>query len=238
MTDSANQDREPKSIHTWLGSDKSEIYNYDVDVRITVFPEEPDFHWLYYFSLHVNFTDHEEWSHGGFQWSFTSEFRNNGNKGVNWGGGSDWGGYGGIGVNNTPFTWQTGTWYRYRVWRVDKDADGFRHWVFAVLDYATGQEQQFGTVKTKSEWIKEAVVFTETGYGVKCNTDRTSVEWRNPIFRCTTAGEFEPQTGTANFNGTCTGAHNTQQGLIARSPLHWFHSTNSYRTLEPNDRLW
>jgi hypothetical protein len=106
------------------------------------------------------------------------------------------------------------------------------------MDYNTNQEQQFGTVITKSEWIKGALVFTETGYGVKCNTARASVEWRNPVFRCSDTGEYAPENGTANYNGTCTEEHNTQQCLISKSPLQWFHATNSYRTVNPNDRLW
>ncbi len=228
---------EPKSIHTYLESPQVELYNYDLDIRVTDFPAAPDRGWLYYFSLQVNFTDFNEWSHGGFQWSGTPEFANNGNKGVNWGGGSDWAGYGGIGVNNTPFTWEMHRWYRYRVWRVDDDAQAFHRWLFAVMDYETGQEHQFGTVRTKSNWIKSAVVFTETGYGVQCETPRTRVEWRNPCFR-TTQGQFTPLVGIANYNGTCTEPNNTDQGLITLSPLLWFHSTNSPRHVQPDTRLW
>jgi hypothetical protein len=229
---------EPKSIHTWFDSGKTEISNYDVDVRISAFPQFPDRQWLYYFSLQVTFTDYDEWGHGGLQWAGNKEFQTDGNRGVNWGGGSNWAGYGGNGVNNTPFTWQVGRWYRYRVLRVDQDARGLRHWLFAVLDYDTGSEQKFGTIWTKSEWIINAMVFTETGYGVHCDSERAKVDWRNPVFRCTEAGEFCPQSGTANYNGTCTGQHNTEQGLISRSPLVWFHSTNAPRTVNPYDRLW
>jgi hypothetical protein len=231
------QKPEPKSIHTWLDSDKTQIYNYDIDVNIKDFPAEPDLKWLYYLSLQVNFTDHNEWSHGGLQWSGTKEFRNNGNKGVNWGGGSDWSGYGGLGVTNTPFTWNTGKWYRYRVWRLNREKDGLWRWLFAVMDYESGKDLRYGTIKTKSKWIKNAVVFTETGYGVGCTTERVQVEWRNPLFR-TPGGIFKPTKGTATYNGTCQGKSNTQQGLISTSPLRWFHSTNSRRTTEPNLRLW
>lgn len=228
---------EPKSIHTYLESPQVEIYNYDVDIRVTVFPPTPDRSWLYYFSLQVDFTDFNEWSHGGFQWSGTAEFANNENRGVNWGGGSDWAGYGGIGVTNTPFTWELNKWYRYRVWRVDKDADGFQRWLFAVLDYETDKEHQFGTVRTKSVWIKSAVVFTETGYGVQCHTPRTRVEWRCPTFR-TPHGEFVPKIGIANYNGTCADPCNTNQGLISHQPLLWFHSTNSPRHVRADTPLW
>lgn len=231
------QEKEPKSIHTWPDSSKSKIYNYDVDVKIRNFPANADRKWLYYFSLQVNFTGHDEWSHGGLQWSGTQEFRDNNNKGINWGGGSDWAGYGGIGSTNTPFTWNLGKWYRYRVWRLNKEKDGLYRWLFAVLDYETGKERQYGTVKTKSEWIKNAVVFTETGYGVKCDTPQTYIEWRNPVFR-DLSGKFKPEKGVATYNGTCDGVPNTQQGIISKSPLQWFHATNSRRTINPYDKLW
>lgn len=228
---------EPKSIHTWLDCDHSDIYNYEVDVRVTDFPANADRSWLYYFSLQVIFTDHDEWSHGGFQWSGTHEFAANGNKGVNWGGGSNWAGYGGIGVNNTPYTWELGFWYRYRVWRMDKDDQGFVRWLFAVMDYPRGQELQFGTVKTKSSAIRGAVVFTETGYGVKCDSPSVRIEWRNPRFR-TPLGEFPALVGIANYNGTCSDPCNTDQGLLSESPRSWFHVTNSPRRVLANTRLW
>jgi hypothetical protein len=238
VSDAQAQTPEPKSIHTWLDSDKKQIYAYDLDVKVTDFPKNPDRAWLYYLALQVNFTDHNEWSHGGIQWSGTKEFKENNNKGVNWGGGSDWSGYGGLGVNNTPFTWETGRWYRYRVWRPKKEKDGLYRWLFAVKDVASGIEKQYGTIKTKSEWIKNAVAFTETGYGVKCNTERIRVEWRNPVIRCTTPGEFSPTKGTANYNGTCRGNISTDQGLISKDPIHWFHMTNAKRKVNPDTRLW
>lgn len=232
------QTPEPRSIHTWLDSDKKQIFAYDIECKITDFPRNADRKWLYYMSLQVNFTDHNEWSHGGIQWSGTKEFRDNNNKGINWGGGSDWSGYGGLGVTNTPFTWETGRWYRYRVWRLSKQPDGLWRWLFAVKDVATGKDQRFGVIKTKSDWIKKVVVFTETGYGVTCTTDRVRVEWRNPIIRCTTPGEFAPAKGTANYNGTCGGNSSTDQGIIAKDPMHWFHATNTRRNVAPNKVLW
>ncbi|NNE66738.1 MAG: hypothetical protein HKN33_09230 [Pyrinomonadaceae bacterium] len=229
---------EPKSIHTWLESDKSQIYAYDVDVKITDFPTNADRKWLYYMSLQVNFTGHDEWSHGGIQWSGTKEFRDNNNKGINWGGGSDWAGYGGIGSTNTPFTWENGKWYRYRVWRLDKNDKNLWRWLFAVKDYESGVEKRYGTVVTKSKWIKSAVVFTETGYGVKCDTEKASVEWRNPIFRCTTPGEFKPTKGIATYNGTCEGSPSTDQQLISEKPLQWMHATAVSRKTKYGTRLW
>ncbi len=228
---------EPKSIHTWLDAKHPEVYNYDVDVRITAFPSNCDKKWLYYFSLQVNFAHHNEWSHGGFQWSGTEEFATNGNKGVNWGGGSDWAGYGGIGVNNIPYTWQIGVWYRYRVWRVNRDNQGFNRWLFAVMNYSTGEEQQFGTVKTKSSAISGAVVFTETGYGVQCDSPRVRVEWRHPCYR-SPLGERMAQVGIANYNGNCTDPCNTDQGVISESPRSWFHATNSPRQVAADTPLW
>ena len=229
---------EPKSIHTYFEPKHTDIYNYDVDLQVTDFPDSPDSTWLYYFAITVRFVDdnEDEWAHGGIQWA--SAFSDNANKGVNWGGESNWAGYGGIGVNNTPFTWKLETWYRFRVWRVDKDSDGFRHWVFAVMDYSTNQERQFKTIKTKSEWIRSADVFTETGYGVQCDTPTARAEWRNPCFQ-TPAGLFSPNIGIANYNGTCTGIHNTNQRLITKEPQpHWCHETNCERTVQPDQQLW
>jgi len=228
---------QPKSIHTYLEAETSDIYAYDVDVRVTHFPPSADRRWLYYFSLQVNFTHHKEWSHGGFQWSGTHEFRDNANKGVNWGGASDWAGDGGIGVNNTPFTWECDRWYRYRVWRVDDDSQGYHRWLFAVLDYATNKERQYGTVRTKSHCIANAVAFTETGYGVQCDSPSARVEWRNPRLR-TPQGEVLPQIIVANYNGTCVNPANTNQGLLSTSPITWFHETNAIRITQPDTRLW
>ncbi|MEZ4773562.1 MAG: hypothetical protein R3D00_10305 [Bacteroidia bacterium] len=238
IAQSGAMDKEPKSTHTWLDSDKKEIYNYDIDIRVTNFPTNPDRSWLYYFSLQVNFTDHDEWAHGGLQWAGVEEFANNNNQGVNWGGGSDWAGYGGIGRTNTPYTWELGKWYRYRVWRLDKNAEGYWQWAFFVLNYETGEERQLGIVITKSAFMKDATVWIETGYGVGCDTESARVEWRNPVFRCTTPGEFTPIHGTATYNGTCDGKNSTNQGLISASPLQWFQATRSARTVKNNQRLW
>ena len=228
---------EPKSIHTYLDSQISDVYAYEVDVCITHFPQLIERSWLYYFSLQVNFTDHDEWSHGGFQWSNTPEFRDNGNKGVNWGGGSDWAGYGGIGVNNIPFRWECGRWYRYRVCRVDDDLDGNHRWQFTVLDYVTREVHQFGTVRTKSYCIAKAVVFTETGYGVRCDSPTARVEWRNP-YLYTPLEKAKPQKIVANYNGTCSNPTNTNQGLLSSYPIVWFHQTNTQRIIEPNTCIW
>jgi hypothetical protein len=228
---------EPKSIHTYLDSNGSGTYAYEIDLRITDFPTSVDQRWLYYFSLQVNFTHHNEWSHGGFQWSGTREFRDNANKGVNWGGGSDWAGYGGIGVNNIPFTWERGRRYRYRVSRVDDDSEGFHRWLFAVLDYATNEERQYGTVRTKSFSIASAVAFTETGYGVQCDSPRVRVEWRSPRLH-TPQGQASPSRIVANYNGTCVNPSNTNQGLLSAAPISWFHETNAMRTVQPDTPLW
>lgn len=229
---------EPKSTHTWLDSDQTGLYSYDIDIRVVDFPKRTEPNWLYYFSLQVNFTDYDEWAHGGFQVANVVEFQKNNRKGINWGGGSDWAGYGGIGRTNTPFTWELGKWYRYRVWRLPKDEEGYWHWGFWVLDYENGEEKQYGTVKTKSEYIKNASVWIETGYGVQCETDRVDIEWRNPVFQCAIPGKFSPTKGTATYNGTCEGAFSTNQGLISKAPLMWFQSTHSRRTTAYNQRLW
>ena len=236
-TAGASITQEPKSIHTWLESPEPDIYAYDVDVRINEFPRNPGRGWLYYFALQVNFTGDDEWSHGGLQWAGAKEFEKSGSKGINWGGGSAWAGYGGIGRTNTPFVWEKGRWYRYRCWRLKKENDGLWRWLFAVLDRETGKEGNYGTVRTRSEFIKSATVWMETGYGVQCDTERADIEWRNPNYR-TPKGTFVPVSGTATYNGSCEGAVSTQQGLVSRSPLQWFQSTNSRRTTAPNTKLW
>ena len=230
--------KEPKSTHTWLGTDKTNIYSYDIDIRVVNFPTVVQAGWLYYFSLQVNFTGHDEWAHGGIQLANVEEFKYSNMKGVNWGGGSDWAGYGGIGRTNTPFIWELGKWYRYRVWRLSQDAQGLWQWGFWVMDYTTGVNTQYGTVRTKSEYISTAVVWIETGYGVQCTSGRASVEWRNPVFQCATPGQFLPNTGTADYNGTCDGANSTNQGLISTNPLTWFQTTNAPRTVSLGQRLW
>lgn len=96
----------PKSIHTYLDTDRTQILGYEVDVRITAFTEPFDPDWLYYFSLSVPFTEDGEWAHGGFQRA--SEFKSNGNKGVNWGG--EHKNAISIGRTNTPFSWETTKW--------------------------------------------------------------------------------------------------------------------------------
>tara|TARA_R110000868_G_scaffold400484_1_gene675027 strand:- start:25568 stop:26269 length:702 start_codon:yes stop_codon:yes gene_type:complete len=227
---------EPKSVHTYLESQAADVCAYDVDVRITDFPVSPNREWLYFFALQVNFAHHEEWAHGGFQWSGTHEFKGN-NKGVNWGGGSDWAGYGGIGVNNTPFIWERDRWYRYRVWRVDKDAEGYHRWIFAVMDYAANVENQFGTVRTKSQSIAGAMVFTETGYGVQCDSPTARVEWRSPCLHSLN-GQSTPHRIIANYNGTCSNPSNTNQGSLSSSPIIWFHETNAKRLVNPDTCIW
>jgi len=228
---------EPKSIHTWMSVDEPGVYACDVDIRVNRFPSDPPKQWLYYFALQVNFSGDGEWSHGGIQLANATEFKDSRNLGVNWGGGSDWAGYGGIGRTNTPFEWKKGTWYRYRVWRLDKDQEGLHRWLFSMMDRSTGEEVRYGTVRTRSEHITGALVFTETGYGVGCESETADVEWRSPVFRYP-GGTFVPKTGTATYNGECEGASSTQQGLVSRDPLQWFHSTNSRRTTPNNAKLW
>jgi carbon monoxide dehydrogenase subunit G len=126
--------------------------------------------------------------------------------------------------------WRQNRWYRYRTWRVDKDDTGYWQWLFTVLDYKTREETQIGTIRTASEWIKQAVVFTETGYGVTCDTWIT-VNWSNPIYRCTTPGEFTPEGALATYNGTCPEERSTDQKLTDREPFQWWHRTGRVRKL-------
>ena len=225
----------PKSTHTWLGLAHKQIYNFDVDVRIDAIPARLDPKWLYFPSLQVNFDQHDEWGHGGVQWA-------SGRKKINWGGGSD-GGYGKSHDGQKMsilqgYDWTPNTWYRYRVWRVSKDASGYNRWLFAIKNYATGEDRQIGTLRTKSTWINAAVVWIETGYGVGCSTDAVKISWRNPIYRCTTPGLFAPVSGTTSYNGTCTGSQNTNQWLVSRDPLQWTQQTNTPRTNPAGRKLW
>ena len=223
--------QEPKSTHTWLQTNHDRIDAYSVDLRITDFPQRAERSWLYYFALQVNFTDHDEWSHGGIQWAGVSEFVDSGNKGVNWGGGSDWAGYGGIGRTNTPYLWKKNTWYRFRVERLAEKKGDLYRWAFYVMDYPTQQELYAGTVNTKSKYIKDAVVWMETGYGVVCDTDKARIEWRNPKYRIAgKAGDLYPTAGTVSYKGTCTGPYSTEQKLISNSPLTWSQETKAQRT--------
>jgi hypothetical protein len=47
ISETAAQTPEPKSIHTWLDSDKKQIYAYDIDVKISDFPKNGDRSWLW-----------------------------------------------------------------------------------------------------------------------------------------------------------------------------------------------
>lgn len=230
---------EPKSIHTYFDWDISGIYACGVDIQVTKFPESADHKWLYYFTLTVDFTRDDEWSHGGFQWSGIHEFKRSGNKGVNWGGDSNQLGCGGI--NNKPYVWECNKWYRYHIRRVDVEdnQDKYHRWLFTVLDYKKGEEIECGYVLMKSPYIvcRNTMVFTETGYGVRCDSPKIRVEWRNPIFR-TPDGQFSPKRIVANYNGTCINPTNTNQNLLFDSPLCWFHETNTIRTTLPDTNLW
>ena len=228
---------EPKSIHTWLEPRHTDILAYQVDVCIVKFPITPDRSWLYFFSLQVNFTDDDEWGHGGLQWAGVSEFENSGNLGINWGGGSQSRGYGGLGQDNRPFEWECGKWYRYRVIRLDQNAEGLFRWGFSVLDLETEAEMQCDPIHTESEFISQAAVFTETGYGVRCETPAVVVHWREPCYRIP-GGYGIPDRAVATYNGTCIDPHNTNQGLISLHPRVWFHASNSRRTVENYAPIW
>jgi hypothetical protein len=226
---------EPKSTHTWLELGHSGVYNFDVNVRIDRLPYPLDARWLYFPSLQVNFNRNEEWAHGGVQWA-------GGAKKINWGGGSD-SGYGKTHDGREmrilqAFDWSPSIWYRYRVWRLPKDDTGYYRWLFAIHNYSTGQEQRIGTLRTVSEMISGAVVWIETGYGVRCDTQAARVSWHNPVYRCSTPGVFTPRSGTTSYNGTCTGVANTNQWLISSSPPYWVQSTNTPRTTPAGVRLW
>jgi len=228
---------EPKSIHTWFETDHNDIIGYSVDVCIAEFSANIPITWLYYPALQLYFTDHDEWAHGGLQWAGVVEFKESSNKGINWGGGSSWAGYGGNGRTNCPFVWQVGQTYGYQARRGNIDQNGLTHWLFKVVDYAAGAEFMCGAVKTKSSFIKQGMVFTETGYGVQCDSPPVRIEWSNPCFE-TPSGRGIPHRLVANYNGTCPDEMSTNQDLVSATPLHLFHETSCRRTIPPNRVLW
>jgi hypothetical protein len=47
ISETAAQKPEPKSIHTWLDSDRKQINAYDIDVKISDFPKNGDRSWVW-----------------------------------------------------------------------------------------------------------------------------------------------------------------------------------------------
>ncbi len=58
---------------TWMESNETGIYTYDVDLRVTEFVKPADPDWLYFFALQTEFGAGVEWAHGGLQ--HTGQFR-------------------------------------------------------------------------------------------------------------------------------------------------------------------
>lgn len=57
--------------------------------------------------------------------------------------------FGGEGVGMTctiPYAWETGRWYRLRIWMLDSDAEGRQWWGAWVMD-DTGREQRVGDIR-------------------------------------------------------------------------------------------
>ncbi|MGC8956191.1 MAG: InlB B-repeat-containing protein, partial [Fervidobacterium sp.] len=219
---------EPKSIHTWLdGPYGSDIYSYDVDLRIDSFPNNPDPNWLYFWALCVYFNDGSA-AHGGLQWA-------SGGKKANWGGYGLVGGTQSIVLN---YNWQTAKWYRYRALRLSQQPDGSWAWGFWILDYSTGIDTYIGSVTSYGSVINDIVVFTETGYGVTCDTSM-QVSWRSPNYNSISGGTgITPTSGYATYNGTCSDPCNTDQRLISTNPIQFIHLTNTTRTTLPNTYLF
>lgn len=229
-------------VHTWFTANESQIYNYDVDVRVTEFETPEDPNWLYFFALQVNFRQGGEWAHGGLQ--HTGLFREHNSLGVNWGGQSNASPDGdGIGHNVVPFQWVTNRWYRYRVWQVAPPSgapDRFG-WVFAILDYDTNQEQQFGCVETISEYIDYASVFTEDGYGSQfCHCPTTRLEWRNPRYRVPGV-QRTPSGARTSYNGIeCPADKGEDQAMIVNTQQEkrWYHALRVPNTVPGGATLW
>ncbi|MCD6109068.1 MAG: hypothetical protein J7J89_06345, partial [Thermoplasmata archaeon] len=226
---------EPKSIHTWLdGPNDSDIYNYDIDFKIDTWLSDPDPDWLYYWALCVWFSDEQGNScgaaHGGLQWA-------SGGKKANWGGYELVDGTQSIVIN---YDWEPGKWYRYRVWGLGQNSDGSYNWGFWILDYETNVETFVGSVTSWGKYINDICVFTETGYGVLCDTPSVQVRWRNPAYRSFTIGGdiLTPISGFATYNGTCSDPHNTDQRLVNTNPIEFLHLTNTIRTTDNNTYLF
>jgi len=231
----ANIVGEPKSIHTWLyGPNDSDIYNYDIDFKIDAWLSNPDPNWLYFWSMCAYFTDEQGNSkgaaHGGLQWA-------SGGKKANWGGYDLVGGTQSVVMN---YNWQSGKWYRYRIWGLGQNADGSYNWGFWILDYDTNIETYIGTVSSWGKYINNICIFTETGYGVSCDTPTVQVRWRNPLYKSFTIGgsNIIPTSGLATYNGTCSNPNNTDQRLISSNPIEFIHLTNTVRTTIPNTYLF
>lgn len=220
---------EPKSIHTWLyGLNDQDIYSYDVDIKIDSFLSSPSPSFLYFWALCVYFNDGSA-AHGGLQWA-------SGGKKANWGGYGLVGGTQSIVVN---YPWDIGRYYRYRVWRLSQQPDGSWEWGFWILDYSTNIETYVGKVTSWGSLINNVLVFTETGYGVQCDTPTVQVRWKNPKYNSVSGGtNLIPNKGKANYNGTCLDPHNTDQRLISTNSIEFIHLTNTTRTTAPNTYLF
>jgi len=219
---------EPKSIHTWLdGPYDDQIYNYDIDIRIDTWISNPDPNWLYFWAICVYFSDEQGdpkgAAHGGIQWA-------SGGKKANWGGYELVGGTQSIVID---YNWQPNKWYRYRVWGLGQNPDGSYNWGFWLLDYETNIETFVGSVTSWGRYISDICVFTETGYGVLCNTPSVQVRWKNPAYKSFATGGVNntPTKGTATYNGTCSDPNNTDQRLIGVNPVEFLHLTNTIRTV-------
>jgi hypothetical protein len=229
FTTNAQVSGEPKSIHTWLyGPNDQDIYSYDVDIRIDSFLTNPNPDFLYFWSLCVYFNDGSA-AHGGLQWA-------SGGKKANWGGYGLVGGTQSIVIN---YPWETGKYYRYRVWRLSQKPDGSFEWGFWILDYSTNIETYVGKVTSWGSLINNVVIFTETGYGVQCDTPTVRVRWKSPKYNSVSGGtNLIPTKGLANYNGTCVDPNNTDQRLISTNPIEFIHLTNTTRTILPNTYLF
>ncbi|MBC7195106.1 MAG: fibronectin type III domain-containing protein, partial [Caldisericia bacterium] len=226
---------EPKSIHTWLdGLYDDKIYNYDIDIKIDKWLTNPDPNWLYFWGICVSFSDEngnpKGGAHGGLQWAA-------GGKKANWGGYELVGGTQSIVIN---YNWQPNKWYRYRVWGLGQNSDGSYNWGFWILDYETNIETYIGSVSSWGKYISDIYIFTETGYGVQCNTPTVQARWRNPVYKSFTIGgsNIIPYHGTATYNGTCSDPNNTDQRLISTNPIEFIHLTNTNRTIPNNGTLF
>jgi len=239
---------EPKSTHTFFDGLPTDMYAFDVDLKVTYFPATFDTSKLFYPAVQVGFDKLSEWAHGGVQWAGPDSTGNS--RLVNWGGGyTDKKGVDHYGQDVlggkmsivSPYQWVVGRWYRYRVWLIgyNPGANIYR-WGFWVYDSVTGVDSYIGQVRTRSSNITGVMVWMETGYGVTCSSDKLRVIWRNPLGRSRSiAGDIRPPTATANYNGTCLPAM-TNQAMISNTEtsLMWYQSTLQRRSTPNGAKLW
>jgi hypothetical protein len=209
----------PHSAHHQVQLDHRDL----VEVRVEVRVDEVPLHGLRFFALQVNFPN-GAWAHGGLQ-------RDPSDGVANWGGL-----LGGIdydyrdrprdvlaAIQNLPgrvgpARWATERWYRYRIWRSEREvlppgdyavldeppvrvaeARRLRRWSFSITDVLSGEEVYLQALYVDADTIRGFTYWTETGYGIGCE-DRLVVRWRDPEYwRAGGEGPLTPRSLRASL---------------------------------------